>query len=189
MKSAQPDSTILKDLLMPEIAYDMKVPLQEKLRALKWELVENPIEEMTKFIEKFFKRHLAKSQVKETLDKLLSLALRKWREQEIESYRMQFATLLQSIPVEHSEIMRRVMVRKLRGIGTKMKSNKDRKNHLAKQAKPCASEIASELLSFVDLNILEVLHARLMLSFRTSEMPGLDQRYVPEPSVCLCANP
>ena len=166
IKSVTPEATLLKDLLIPEVAHDITLPLQESLRALKDELISTPIEGIVELLEVTFKKSLstASPRVSNSLELLLSASLRKWGEQEKHAYAMQFAEQLKRIPVEREAIMRDVMTKKLQAL-RKLSNNKDRKAHLAKNANDLSVSITQEMIDFVDFQILEVVQSRLHKSF------------------------
>merc|ERR1712100_352166 len=103
----------------------------------------------------------------EALEITISHSLRSYVESELLSYDQQYNQLLQQLPLALVDIMNGVFVKRLQPISTSTSSNQMRKNLLAKQALPCAKEVAQQLvLDFMQRNILNVLHSRLQNSFR-----------------------
>lgn len=165
LKSQDPHRTLLIDLLMPEVSRDLTVRVQEHLRRIKPDLIDKPVSAMIEHLELTFKQHLTQSTIRDQLEMMLSSSLRKWRDQEVRSYDMQFAELLQTILVQKELIMQAVMVKDLQRIGTQISSNVHRITHLAKKAKDVARQISIDLIDYVLNAILDVLHARLFKSF------------------------
>ena len=165
LKSQNPHMTLLSDLLMPEVSRDLTVRLQEHLRSIKPDLIEKPVRAMVSRLELRFKTILQQSKIRDQLEMVLSSSLRKWRDQELRSYDMQFAELLQTILEQKELIMKDVMIKDLKRIGISFSANLDRVTNLARKASCVAYQIAEDLVDYVLRAILDVLHMRLFQSF------------------------
>ena len=58
LRAEEPQGTLLKDLVIPEIAYNSVLPLQEKLRNMKEELINAPINAMLKQLYEIFEKSM-----------------------------------------------------------------------------------------------------------------------------------
>jgi len=185
LASANPQDTLLTDVLVPEMARQSVLPLQNFLRSLRDDLIRKPMHAMAKTIEDVFNNHIKPTSsvghastinnVIDAVHETVHTSLRAWRDQEVGKLNILFDQLLQSLEIERVEILRTVMLSHVSKVGKSFSSQKTRKVALAKKSYTIAETVARKLLDYTQADILQLLHQRMIKSFRqiTNSTHGL----------------
>jgi len=176
LKSQTIERTLLKDLIMPEVANDSVLPVIDHLSQIKNELIFAPLEAMTHEVIFAFTDIIDKNrgegaqpqklQTLEALTMLIIPSLGKWRLEQQQTFDMLFSRLLQTLPHEKDCILKQEFDQSLKPVGV-VRGNAQKKNHLAKKANAVALEVSRSIGSYVLSNILDVMHARLHKSLES----------------------
>lgn len=175
LNSANPQETLLLDVLMPEVAKHSVLPLQNHLRELKDELIMKPVNRMARKIEERFVQGIKPnsssdddtsiSAVINAVHETVQVSLSAWRDQEIGKLNMLFDVKLKGLETERKEILKEVMKQHLARVYKSFSSRTKRKEALASKSKVIAEAVVSRLLDYTQTEILLVLQQRMMNSF------------------------
>ena len=184
LKSDRFELTKLKDLIMPEVANQSVYPLQEALRELKDDVISAPQRAMQQVVIEAFEGAIEAAVAelqdsegsalsKEDLSKLESLSmliipsLQKFHKDQIFTFDNLFTQQLATLPKELMRIIRVVFLKSVAPIANAT-NNKARAKFLGENAGKVATEVSKELLAYVQVSILDVMHARFREDLKKS---------------------
>lgn len=170
LKAAEPQNSLLPDLIIPEILHDSVFPLQKKLREMESQLIEFPITVMTEHLSDIFTKKMqenidaagedaSEKRRMEGLLHVLLIHLSAWASSQVEDFKLLFAGKVGELPKMHKDSIKSSLTRRMPSV-FKVRGNKQRKQLLGKQAKNIAIEIANETLETLLRQILVVMTVR-----------------------------
>tara|TARA_B110001452_G_scaffold109473_3_gene90849 strand:- start:765 stop:2369 length:1605 start_codon:yes stop_codon:yes gene_type:complete len=197
LKATEPQNSLLPDLVIPEIAHDSVYPLQQKLREMEKQLIDEPITAMTDMISSLFTSKMQDNidaagddeyecKRMEGLRHTLLVNLHAWGIRHAADFKLLFASKVGELPKMHQESIRSSLTQHMPPL-FKVRGNKQRKLVLGTKASSIAKEIANETLEKLLIQILVVMTVRAALLNRPmGRLICCRWRPSPAPHSCQC---